>query len=216
LRYLWIDSLCIVQDDFEDWTREAPQMGQLYNQAYLVIAASGSRDSSEGCFLPRIAPESSIDIPYVRDDGVSDGYVQLSTKRYTVPMLPNREPLGERGWVVQEWALACRLVHFTAKGMMWYCRALDYHVMCEDGHMLAATRSYNWDDIIDEYTLRKLTYMSDKLAAVEGIARMMQQGRKDQYVSGFWTGEMPQQLFWVASSVFRRGPGHRHKVLASC
>jgi hypothetical protein len=203
LRYLWIDSLCIVQDDFEDWTREAPQMGQLYNQAYLVIAASGSRDSSEGCFLPRIAPESSIDIPYVRDDGVSDGYVQLSTKRYTVPMLPNREPLGERGWVVQEWALACRLVHFTAKGMMWYCRALDYHVMCEDGHMLAATRSYNWDDIIDEYTLRKLTYMSDKLAAVEGIARMMQQGRKDQYVSGFWTGEMPQQLFWVASRTTR-------------
>ncbi|KAF2446682.1 HET-domain-containing protein [Karstenula rhodostoma CBS 690.94] len=203
LQYLWIDSLCIIQDDLDDWNTEAPSMGQIYSDAALVIAASGACDSSEGCFLTRISPEPFIEIPYVREDGVSHGHIQLSTKRHTVRLMPVREPLGERGWVLQEWALARRLVHFTNKGMMWSCRVLDGWAMCEDGHLVMGTAARDWDDIIDEYTLRKLTYLSDKLAAVEGIARIMKRGRKDQYVSGVWTGEMPQQLFWVASRTTR-------------
>jgi hypothetical protein len=41
LRYLWIDSLCIIQDDRKDWSVEAPRIGTVYSKAYLVIAASG-------------------------------------------------------------------------------------------------------------------------------------------------------------------------------
>ncbi|ORY09011.1 heterokaryon incompatibility protein-domain-containing protein, partial [Clohesyomyces aquaticus] len=48
LRYLWIDSLCIIQDDRNDWSMEAPRMGAFYSGAHLVIAASGARDSTEG------------------------------------------------------------------------------------------------------------------------------------------------------------------------
>lgn len=203
LQYIWIDSLCIIQDDLDDWNKEAPRMGQIYSDAEIVIAASGASDSSEGCFLPRLAPDSTINIPYVKEDGLPDGHVQLNMRRPMIPVMPIREPLGERGWVLQEWALARRLVHFTTKGMMWSCRALNDMAMLEDGHLVAGTAARNWDDIIDEYSLRELTYLSDKLAAVEGIARIMQRRRQDQYVSGVWTGEMPQQLFWVARSTMR-------------
>ncbi|KAK7189049.1 heterokaryon incompatibility protein [Paraphaeosphaeria sporulosa] len=209
LQYLWIDSLCIIQDDPEDWNKEAPCMGQLYSHAKLVIAASGANDSSEGCFLPRLAPEPSIDIPYMKEDSNRHGHVQLNMRRSMVtsqdgtPVMPIYEPLGGRGWVLQEWALARRLVHFTTRGMMWSCRALDNWAMCEDGHVVAGTTARDWDDVIEAYSLRKLTYLSDKLAAVEGIARKMQHRRQGQYISGLWTGEMPQQLFWVARMTTR-------------
>jgi hypothetical protein len=198
LKYLWIDSLCIIQDDFEDWKTQAPLMGQLYSRAQLVIAATGSRDSSEGCFLERSTAAPSIDIPYVREDGVSDGCIQLSMIRHSDSVSIELEPLGQRGWVLQEWALARRIVHFTTKGMLWSCPALKHTSMCEDGNVRGGTRAQDWNGIIDGSTWRKLTYLSDKLTAVEGIARIMQRGREDQYISGLWTGDMPQQLFWVA------------------
>ncbi|KAH8666791.1 heterokaryon incompatibility protein-domain-containing protein [Xylariales sp. PMI_506] len=52
VRYLWIDSLCIIQDDPDDWEREAARMADVYANAYLTIAASFSEDDSSGCFPP--------------------------------------------------------------------------------------------------------------------------------------------------------------------
>jgi hypothetical protein len=46
--YIWIDCLCIVQDDLEDWNREAVCMAEIYSNAALTIAASGSSDGSDG------------------------------------------------------------------------------------------------------------------------------------------------------------------------
>ncbi len=50
LRYLWIDSLCIIQDDAADWEEQAAQMADVYRSAYLTVAASAAADSSVGVF----------------------------------------------------------------------------------------------------------------------------------------------------------------------
>lgn len=50
LRYLWIDSLCIVQDSQEDWVHEADIMSKVYRYAFVNIAATGAAQSDEGCF----------------------------------------------------------------------------------------------------------------------------------------------------------------------
>ena len=50
VRYLWVDSLCIIQGDTKDWERESSRMGGVYRGAYLTIAAS-SATSDEECFL---------------------------------------------------------------------------------------------------------------------------------------------------------------------
>ncbi|KAK2050895.1 HET-domain-containing protein, partial [Colletotrichum caudatum] len=55
IRYVWIDSLCIVQDSEEDWELESARMGAVYASSYLTIAASASPDSTGGCFAPRRA-----------------------------------------------------------------------------------------------------------------------------------------------------------------
>lgn len=50
LRYLWIDSLCIIQDDAKDWNQEAALMGSIYENAYCTIAAAEAYSDDEGCF----------------------------------------------------------------------------------------------------------------------------------------------------------------------
>jgi hypothetical protein len=62
VKYLWIDCLCIVQDDPSDWEREASKMSQVYSYAYLTISASGSTDSYSGCF-PKRAKDSYVSVP---------------------------------------------------------------------------------------------------------------------------------------------------------
>jgi hypothetical protein len=45
VRYLWIDSLCIIQDK-EDWALHAPQMATVYGNAYLTISADAAENST--------------------------------------------------------------------------------------------------------------------------------------------------------------------------
>jgi hypothetical protein len=71
IRYLWIDSLCIIQDDVEDWEKEAAEMGYLYLNAYLTIAASFSEDDSSGCFPPwSLRAKSACISPDVQSHGM--------------------------------------------------------------------------------------------------------------------------------------------------
>jgi hypothetical protein len=50
VQYLWIDPLCIIQDDPLDWRAESSKMADVYTQSYLTISASTSTDDSTGCF----------------------------------------------------------------------------------------------------------------------------------------------------------------------
>jgi hypothetical protein len=50
ISFIWIDSLCIIQDDPSDWEAEASKMNEVYSNSYLTVSASSSRDDSSGCF----------------------------------------------------------------------------------------------------------------------------------------------------------------------
>jgi hypothetical protein len=73
--YLWIDSLCIIQDDTEDWEKEASSMGAVYLNSYLTISALHSADDSQGCF-PTAAREAMSNqrlFPFASPDVVCTG-----------------------------------------------------------------------------------------------------------------------------------------------
>lgn len=53
VRYIWIDSLCIIQDNADDWAKEASLMHKVYKNAMCNLSASASRNSNEGLFRPR-------------------------------------------------------------------------------------------------------------------------------------------------------------------
>ena len=56
IRYLWIDSLCIIQGDASDWEIESSKMGSVYRDAYLVVAASNASSDDEGFIKMRPPP----------------------------------------------------------------------------------------------------------------------------------------------------------------
>ena len=64
IKYVCIDSLCIIQDNSRDWHSEAGKMKYVYSNATLVVAASGARDSSEGLFIDERPHSSSYRLPY--------------------------------------------------------------------------------------------------------------------------------------------------------
>jgi hypothetical protein len=53
VRFLWIDSLCIIQDSVEDWVKESSNMGNVYKNSLCNIAATAAPDGRTGCFLQR-------------------------------------------------------------------------------------------------------------------------------------------------------------------
>jgi len=137
IRYLWIDSLCIVQDDEDDWRRESVKMGRVYKDAVITIAASGARDGSEGCFMERNSSQETIAIPYTAQ-GAS---TPIQGEFVYVALFPDQEicsidqaPLGERAWITQEWMLSPRIVHFTQARMIWVCKTV---IEAEDGEPAA-------------------------------------------------------------------------------
>lgn len=83
LQYIWIDCLCIVQDDEDDWHREAGRMGDIYSKSYLTIAAARSADSQDGFLAPR---ETKMTNLISLED--AEGPFQLGFRVYNVSAAP--------------------------------------------------------------------------------------------------------------------------------
>lgn len=112
LDYLWIDSLCIIQDDANDWDKEAPRMGQVYEHADIVIVAAWAENAGQGCFT-NLTPENPIvDLPYYKG-GMKSGRVFATTQQYS--FLDTR-PLCNRAWTIQERVLSRRAIYYTKRG----------------------------------------------------------------------------------------------------
>jgi hypothetical protein len=117
-QYLWIDSLCIIQDDPEDWKTESEKMDAVFQNAYCTIAATSAKDSTEG-FLNR--PEEKYS-QYVIVPKSSDGKVDICTSiddDFDGDVI--KGVLNQRAWVLQERALSRRTIHFTKRQTYWEC-----------------------------------------------------------------------------------------------
>ncbi|KAL3425198.1 heterokaryon incompatibility protein [Phlyctema vagabunda] len=127
-RYLWIDSLCIIQDSHQDWENEAKKMADVYQNALLTIAASTSSKSTEG-ILKIDKSSDGTDIPMHRlrlnDDETSFDFVYLTWKDGEEEDLNRiflKGSLASRGWTLQERVLSHRILHYGKRQIYWQCR----------------------------------------------------------------------------------------------
>lgn len=121
VRYLWIDSLCIVQDDEDDWAREALQMSTIYANCQVMIAAIGAANCHGGCFPVVVdRPEQktfSIEAegPAGRKSRVffrlsnflNDDLGEVCHSIYDAKSQFKPKPLDTRGWTLQERLCKC-------------------------------------------------------------------------------------------------------------
>ena len=123
-RYLWIDSLCIMQDSLEDWSKESGNMQNVYVNCVLTIAASWGRDGGTGLFVER-KPLNQQPCRIFRN-ACSGSYIQPNmTDVSKAAKRHNTESLEERAWAVQERFLPARLLSYRSFELQWNC--LEIH-----------------------------------------------------------------------------------------
>lgn len=115
VRYIWIDSLCIIQDDVGDWYNESARMEQVFSEAYCTIGAGSAESSIQG-FLSRGAPRPCVQLS-IPDAGTLFVCPWIDDFHRDVEM----GPLNSRGWVLQERALSRRTIFYTSTQAYWEC-----------------------------------------------------------------------------------------------
>ena len=141
--YLWIDSLCIVQDSKEDWRRESARMASIYENWFVCLAATASPGHHGGLYFAQPNPAASKYVISLKEDGEEhDIFVRTTalrhpemTRQFPPPgtAVEKGFPLLQRGWVFQELLLAPRILHFWPHELYFQC--MEMHA-CECGASL--------------------------------------------------------------------------------
>ncbi|OAQ66220.1 HET domain-containing protein [Pochonia chlamydosporia 170] len=215
IKYIWIDSMCIIQDSKEDWLHEAATMASIYTNAELTVAASWCATpgqslfsnrthiaiditsfNNEGVFLRRLNPHftwQDVEHDWFKDDPYTDAEAEW--------------PLLSRGWVYQEQLLSRRMLHFTKDEIIWECNECT---VCECRPVQTADStgprvvklpvvSKSWSQIIQEYAKRSLTFPTDRLPALAGVAKAFGGKGTREYLCGLWGDDLEGCFFWYVA-----------------
>ncbi|KAM7182944.1 HET domain containing protein [Rhypophila sp. PSN 637] len=132
IRYLWIDSLCILQDSAHDWEVESAKMGRVYGDSALTISAVAARSSKAGILVPSTEASHATDPvillplnqPQAQDSLHPEIKVQVEHRdleEEDLHTLHLHGPLNRRGWCLQESILSPRVLFYGAKQIYWKC-----------------------------------------------------------------------------------------------
>ena len=124
-KFLWVDAICIVQNDEEDWRMQGQQMASIYRNSSLTIAAAGAASANEGLFFEtasKLRNESPLDL---QEFGISfPVYTRVKSTYEAGHLFSERNPdLLTRGWVFQERLISPRVLYFGKNEIAWECRA---------------------------------------------------------------------------------------------
>lgn len=121
-QYLWIDSLCILQDSALDWSTESARMGDLYRHAIVTLKADCAPGSHDGFLKPRQSGEPWMSASYhIRlNDFIEVGDLFLDG---FVVGEKDASYVDHRAWCLQEYLLATRTISYTTRGLVWSCMA---------------------------------------------------------------------------------------------
>ncbi|PKS13393.1 hypothetical protein jhhlp_000164 [Lomentospora prolificans] len=212
-RYLWIDALCIIQDNGADKHREILKMGSVYSNATLVIAAMTSKSTEKGLFST-----ATNSLP-LADDNFHDVMRACRTmpRKHWESIISETLPLLCRGWAFQERLLARRIIHFTDAELVWECKG---EIWCECGnimkvgHLKRGINNLNaafdlsakspapervrpmWRECVKTFSRRDLTDRKDRVFAIRGVAELLRPNCEDLYISGLWKDALPYDLLW--------------------
>lgn len=225
--FLWIDSLCILQDSPADWAREASRMGDVYANALVTISADAASGPDAGFLAPparcvgtEVGGAAGEAVVYVR----KRGKLAEELPFHSLDGEGGRSLLATRGWVFQERLLAPRTVHFSRGETAWECRAL-----CDCECSVASPRTVRtvsvvkrflvggegegeggaggmWRrEVVPAYTRLELTVVTDRLPALEGLARAMAGVRGGGYLWGLWRETLGRDLLWRTEGGGKKG-----------
>ncbi|KAH8592585.1 heterokaryon incompatibility protein-domain-containing protein [Bisporella sp. PMI_857] len=215
-RFLWIDALCIIQDQESkaDWMVESAKMAQIYAKSTLTISAGSSNRCNSRILQRRESADVGLQLK-IENCGREE---TIGVREFPkcLQLALSLTKISKRGWAMQERMLSKRILHFTGSQVFWQCTT-DVH--SEDGRNKAEMpmgrrdhRSYlhedvnprealqEWFDIVDRHKDLELSKPEDRLPSLAGIARAYQRLFKSKYLFGLWESHLPENLLWNAES----------------
>ena len=221
IRYLWVDALCIIQDDKGDWDKAVTQMGRIYRDCFIRLAVTAARDPT-GSFYP---PKPFL--PSIKVENLGENALLTLPKSYKDDV--DFAHLNTRAWVLQERLLSPKTIHFCKDHI--YLETED-DLQGEDGqrqndswrsciiksgtatsrlmqrslrgnYSLENDTSDSWLRIAERYSKCRLTYPTDKLVAIAALVQERQERGKFPYFQskhylGMWENTLHEDLLWRA------------------
>lgn len=227
--FLWVDALCIVQDDPSDWQRQCTEMHNIYGSAQVTLCATNSRSCDEG-FLRQTG--RIIRIPFQsRRTPHTEGFFLVQYKGHTTSYAgelgsafiytdTRLSRWSSRGWIFQETILSTRRLIFGASDLHFLCskcrqrrgqdaitHGYDRHIGKSEIDADPIAIYETWNAVIGNYSSYKtgsFTNATDILPALSGLARLLYGRLKDDYYAGHWRRHLYSSLLWC------EGDPHTH------
>lgn len=217
-RYVWVDSLCIIQGDNEDWKREASNMAGIYGGSNLTLAIHLCEDSSESFLQKRQQPQHRVLGGNIARIAYTDELSQEKRLIYLwketedqskwkvgghVNLMWGRSPWLDRAWTFQEWLLSPRVLHIQQitqwECLQGNCNEIQHRFPARfplDRYPNLLDKNWTWMSIIEEFTRRKIGKDEDRLPALAGLAKKYRDKTGYEYLAGIWRQELPDALLW--------------------
>ncbi|KAK7224735.1 hypothetical protein V2G26_012738 [Clonostachys chloroleuca] len=222
-RFIWVDSLCIIQDDDGDWKEQSSVMGMIYKYGQCNLAAAWAQDGKDGCFSyrdPEVVEPPLVELTSAGDK-LTRSHVIVDSLVYYNDL--HHAPLNTRGWVVQERYMARRQLSFCKQQVYWECEELlaSEQFPCGIPETLTNLTHINqwdlpgvkpslnfkeesslrdaWTALVEQYSGCQLTRSSDKVIALAGLAGEFRSSLGDIYLAGMWRTDLIRQICWSAN-----------------
>ncbi|RBA14574.1 hypothetical protein FPRO05_13385 [Fusarium proliferatum] len=236
IRCLWIDSLCIIQDDNgADFSHEAPLMMDVYRYAFLTVmicwqfgettAFRKRRPRGIARHPPKSYREDCIrsanDIANEAEEFAF--VVQNKTNDYRLDV--DKSPINKRAWVLQERYLSRRILCIGSDQLYWECqgessRSCMSREACPESFSSFGNRlplqpltdndeGLFWSLIAEQYSQQDLTYEQDRIVAISGLSKVISTLTGDTYFVGIWLENWMTGLLWESDQAKDRP--HRPK-----
>lgn len=211
-QYLWVDSLCIVQDDEEDRYKQIAAMDRVYRSAKLTVIAVSGRDAEAG--LPGVRCDSRYTNQAIEEVQSLTLANMLPGKREII----DRSLWNQRGWTYQERLFSRRLLFFAQDQVYFECEeGCNFREDCADDefnkadfyskqwqaspatYALNFERQINFNSyalVVKEYSKRKLTQSSDGLNAFSAILSAFQHHFRGRMLYGLPETALDAALLW--------------------
>lgn len=194
IEYIWVDALCIIQDDGLDWEKESRKMATVFSEAKVTIIAASSRSCHSG-FLDMDMGGIVLDTPPLTSGSSTRMVGRLASNRgFHMDMVSSadshvQDPIDNRGWTLQEQVLSTRYIRFTQDDVQWRCRSKTACLCSQTQYrsLDVGRGRKQWADLPGNFNHRQFTVASDKLRALSGLAKASQRALiGDVYLAGMW------------------------------
>ncbi|CAM1503570.1 Fc.00g011610.m01.CDS01 [Cosmosporella sp. VM-42] len=141
IRYLWVDALCIIQDDNEDKLEDITNMGSIYKDASVTIVAACAEKATDGFLSNGKLIEANVQLPfYINESTYGSVYLRQRSSRSEIYSVS--EPIFQRAWALQELLLSPRALIFNWFQITTKCRTAGFQPVLKT-HVAFQFQSFN-------------------------------------------------------------------------